>query len=46
MVFNQQFGKKEIKPNMQLIIDGSQQGVYFLFLQTGDTQKVVKLINF
>jgi len=46
MVFNQQFSKKEIKPNMQLIIDGSQQGVYFLFLQTGDTQKVVKLINF
>ncbi|WP_425391511.1 S8 family serine peptidase [Ekhidna sp.] len=46
LIFNQEFKKKEIKENMELKIDSSQQGVYFLFLQTGNSQKIVKLINF
>ena len=46
LIFNQEFKQKEIKENMELTIDGSQQGVYFLFLQTGKNQKIVKLINF
>ncbi|MEQ9008099.1 MAG: S8 family serine peptidase, partial [Ekhidna sp.] len=46
LIFNQDFGKKDIKENMELNIDGSQQGVYFLFLQIGTNQKIVKLINF
>ena len=33
---------KEFKENMELTIDGSQQGVYFLFLQSGKNQKVVR----
>ena len=46
LVFNKEFKRKDIKENMELTIDGSQQGVYFLFLQTGNSQKIVKLINF
>ncbi|SNS74093.1 Por secretion system C-terminal sorting domain-containing protein [Ekhidna lutea] len=46
MVYNKAFKKKDIKENMELNIDGSQQGVYFLFLQIGNNQKIVKLINF
>ncbi len=46
MIYQKEFKKREIKENMELIIDSSQQGVYFLFLQTGSNQKVVKLINF
>ncbi len=46
LIYNKDFKRKEIKENMELRIDGSQQGVYFLFLQTGNNQKVVKLINF
>lgn len=46
LIYNRQFKKKEIKERMELEIDGSQQGVYFLFLQTKKDQKVVKLINF
>lgn len=46
LIYNREFRRKEIKENMELMIDGSQQGVYFLFLQTGNNQKVVKLINF
>lgn len=46
MIYNKEFRRREIKENMELTIDGSQQGVYFLFLQTGNNQKVVKLINF
>ena len=46
MIYNKDFKRREIKENMELTIDGSQQGVYFLFLQTGNNQKVVKLINF
>ena len=46
LVFNKEFKRKDIKENMELTIDGSQQGVYFLFLQTGKNQKIVKLINF
>lgn len=46
LIYNKEFGKKDIKENMELTIDSSQQGVYFLFLQIGNSQKVVKLINF
>ncbi|MEO9873161.1 S8 family serine peptidase [Ekhidna sp.] len=46
VIFNEDFKKREIKENMELTIDGSQQGVYFLFLQSGNNQKTVKLINF
>lgn len=46
MIFNKEFMRQEITKNMELTIDGSQQGVYFLFLQTGKNQKIVKLINF
>ncbi|WP_420319052.1 S8 family serine peptidase [Ekhidna sp.] len=46
LVFNQEFKKRDIKENMELRIDSSQQGVYFLFLQIGNNQKIVKLINF
>ncbi|WP_420578374.1 S8 family serine peptidase [Ekhidna sp.] len=46
LVYNQSFEKKDVKENMELTIDGSQQGVYFLFLQIGNNQKIVKLINF
>ncbi|MEO9484627.1 MAG: S8 family serine peptidase [Ekhidna sp.] len=46
LIYKKEFKRREVKENMELTIDGSQQGVYFLFLQTGDNQKVVKLINF
>lgn len=46
LIFNQDFKRKDIKENMELTIDGSQQGVYFLFLQIGNNQKIVKLLNF
>lgn len=46
LVYSKEFKRKDIKENMELMIDGSQQGVYFLFLQTGKNQKIVKLINF
>lgn len=46
MIFQREFKRREVKEKMELMIDGSQQGVYFLFLQIGNNQKVVKLINF
>ncbi len=46
LVFQKEYKRREIRENMELTIDGSQQGVYFLFLQTGNNQKVVRLINF
>lgn len=46
MIYNRAFKRREVKENMELMIDGSQQGVYFLFLQIGNDQKTVKLINF
>ncbi|WP_436516412.1 S8 family serine peptidase [Ekhidna sp. To15] len=46
LIFQREFRKSEIKEKMELTIDGSQQGVYFLFLQIGNNQKVVKLVNF
>ncbi|MEP1032448.1 S8 family serine peptidase [Ekhidna sp.] len=46
LIFKREFKRREIEENMELTIDGSQQGVYFLFLQIGNNQKVVKLINF
>lgn len=46
LIFNQSYDTNEISENMELTIDGSQEGVYFLFLQSGNNQKIVKLINF
>ncbi|MEP0985130.1 S8 family serine peptidase [Ekhidna sp.] len=46
LIYNKEFKRKQIKENMELNLDSSQQGVYFLFLQIGNNQKVVKLINF
>lgn len=46
LIFQKEFRRREIKESMELMIDGSQQGVYFLFLQIGNNQKVIKLINF
>ena len=46
LIFQKEYKRREIKENMELTIDGSQQGVYFLFLQTGNNEKVVRLINF
>lgn len=46
LIYNKEFKREQIKENMELNLDSSQQGVYFLFLQIGNNQKVVKLINF
>lgn len=46
LIFQQEYKRKEISESMELTIDGSQQGVYFLFLQIGNNEKVVKLVNF
>ena len=46
LIFEESYKKREIKERMELSIDSSEQGVYFLFLQIGKDQKVVKLINF
>lgn len=46
VIFNQEFKRSEVKETMELSIDSSQEGVYYLFLQTGKDRKVVKLINF
>jgi serine protease AprX len=45
-VFNRTFTAKETKEDIELTIKNSQQGVYYLFLQSGKEKKVVKLINF
>lgn len=45
-VLNRKFTYKETKKDLELIIENSQQGVYYLFLQSGKNKKVVKLINF
>ena len=46
LVFEESYKRREIKERMELNIGSSEQGVYFLFLQTGNSEKVVKLINF
>ncbi len=46
LIFEESYKKREIKERMELTIDSSEQGVYFLFLQTEKDQKVVRLINF
>jgi serine protease AprX len=45
-VFNREYSYKETKEDIELTIKNSQQGVYYLFLQSGKEKKVVKLINF
>ena len=47
LIYNETYAEDEMKTELELSVDGSQQGVYFLFLQVGTTeQKIVKLINF
>ncbi|GAB4229018.1 MAG: S8 family serine peptidase [Ekhidna sp.] len=46
LIYNRTFEQAEVKDQMELSFDGSMQGVYFLFLQTENDHKVVKLINF
>ncbi len=46
LIYQESFKRRQIKERMELNIDTSEQGVYFLFLQTGNSEKVVKLINF
>lgn len=45
-IYNKSFKRSQIDKNMELSIDSTVQGVYFLFLQIGNNEKVVKLINF
>ena len=45
-VYNKKFQQSEIKERMELSLDSSMRGVYFLSLQTDKGQKVVKLIKF
>lgn len=46
LVFNKTFKPSEISSKMDLSIDSSVEGVYFLFLQIGKEQKIIKIINF
>lgn len=45
-VYNKKFQQSEIKERMELSLDSSIRGVYFLSLQTDKGLKVVKLIKF
>ncbi len=45
-IYNQQFAPEELGDSVEIPIDAIHQGVYYLFLQSDNTQKVVKLINF
>ncbi len=46
LLFSKEFAQEEIATEMKLTLDSIQQGLYYLFLQTESTQRVVKLINF
>ncbi len=46
LIFEKLYTKKEVKENIELAINRSIKGIYFLFLQTENKQKIVKLINF
>lgn len=46
LVFQKDFKKRQIKNRMDIQFESQVKGVYFLFLETGDAQKIVKLINF
>lgn len=45
-VFYQEFSARDTKEDLELTIENSQPGVYYLFLQSGKESKAIKLINF
>ncbi|MEM6734826.1 MAG: S8 family peptidase [Bacteroidota bacterium] len=45
-VYNKYFPPEQVSDNMELVLDQINEGVYYLFLQSKATKKVVKLINF
>lgn len=45
-VYAKEFKKREIKDDLELHLQPAVPGIYYLFLQSGEDQKVVKLINF
>ncbi len=45
-IYNEEFLPENLGQTIEIPINSVQQGVYYLFLQSGATQRVVKLINF
>jgi subtilisin family serine protease len=47
-IYQADYEKKDLKKltDLELSVDTTQQGIYYLFLQSGKNKKVVKLINF
>ncbi|MFK7952505.1 MAG: S8 family serine peptidase [Ekhidna sp.] len=45
-VFYKEYSAKDTKKDIELTIENSQPGVYYLFLQSGKETKAIKLINF
>lgn len=45
-IYNQTFLPEQLGKTIEIPINSVQQGVYYLFLQSENTQRVVKLINF
>ncbi len=46
VIFEKSYKKEDIKKIIELTVNSNEKGVYFLFLQTGNSQKIIKLINF
>ena len=45
-IYNERFAPDQLGQTIEIPVNTVEQGVYFLFLQSGNTQRVVKLINF
>lgn len=46
LIINEVYAKESLQETIELKVEGRQQGVYFLFLQTGTLQKTIKLVNY